>query len=100
MLSALDVRPEAALLAPVNNCEYGDRAADCSDMIVVPGEVQRLLLPDVALSLDYINETILATTYFGVAIVQGDQVTRHFMDQTWKMERGCCQAVTVMPSPD
>jgi hypothetical protein len=81
-VSALDVTPDAVWMALVNNGEYGGSSGGLLRYDRHTGVAHRLSLPDIALQLDHINGKLLAATDFGFAVIEGDQITRLFVDQT------------------
>jgi hypothetical protein len=81
-MSALDVTADAVWMALVNNGEYGGSSGGLLRYDRHTGAMRHVLLPDIALRLDHINGKILAATDFGIAIVDGDRITRFFLDQT------------------
>jgi len=81
-VSALDVTPDAVWIALVNNGEYGGSSGGLLRYDRHTSAARRLALPDIALRLDHINGKILAATDFGFTVVEGDQITRFFVDQT------------------
>ena len=80
-VSALDVTPDAIWMGLVNNGEYGGSSGGLLRYDRHTNEARRLSLPDIALRLAHINGDILAATDFGIAVVQGDNITRFFVDQ-------------------
>jgi hypothetical protein len=81
-VSALDVMPAFVWMALVNNGEYGGSSGGLLRYDRHTSAARRLSLPDIALRLNDINGRILAATDFGFAVVEGDQITRFFVDQT------------------
>lgn len=79
---ALDLTPDALWMALVNNGEYGGASGGLLRYDRHTSAVRRLPLPDIALRLAHINGKTLAATDFGFAVVEGDQITRFFVDQT------------------
>ncbi len=81
-VSALDVTPDAVWMALVNNGEYGGSSGGLLRYDRHTRVARRLPLPDIALRLAHISGKTLAATDFGFAVVEGDQITRYFVDQT------------------
>jgi hypothetical protein len=81
-VSALEVTPDAVWMALVNNGEYGGAGGGLLRYDRHTSGVRPLSLPDIAFRLGHVNEKILAATDFGFAVVDGDQITRFFVDQT------------------
>jgi hypothetical protein len=81
-VSALDVTPDAVWMALVNNGEYGGSSGGLFRFDRRTDAARRLSLPDIALRLAHIDGKILAATDFGFAVVEGDRITRFFVDQT------------------
>jgi hypothetical protein len=81
-VSALDVTPEAVWMALVNSGEYGGSSGGLLRYDRHTRAVRRLPLPDIAFRLAHINGKTLAATDFGFAVVEGDQITRFFVDRT------------------
>jgi hypothetical protein len=81
-VSALDVTPDAIWMALVNNGEYGGSSGGLLRYDRHTSTARRLPLPDIALRLDHMDGKILAATDFGLAVVENDQITRFFVDQT------------------
>ena len=81
-VSALDVTPDAIWMALVDNGEYGGSSGGLLRYDRHTSAARRLPLPDIALRLDHMNGKILAATDFGLAVVEDDQITRFFVDQT------------------
>jgi hypothetical protein len=81
-VSAMDVTPDAIWMALVNNGEYGGSSGGLLRYDRHTNAARRLPLPDIALRLDHMNGKILAATDFGLAVVEDDQITRFFVDQT------------------
>ncbi len=81
-VSAIDVTPDAVWMALVNNGEYGGSSGGLLRYDRRIGAALRLPLPDIALRLAHIKGKTLAATDFGFAVVDGEQITRFFVDQT------------------
>jgi hypothetical protein len=81
-VSALAVTPDAVWMALVNNGEYGEWSGGLLRYDRHTGAFRQLPLPDVIFRLTCSNGRILAATDFGFAVVEGDQITRFFVDQT------------------
>lgn len=81
-VSAIDVGPDAAWMALVQNGEYGGSSGGLLRYDRQSGTVRRLGLPDVALRIVRAGGNILAATDFGLAVVEGDGVKRYFVDRT------------------
>jgi hypothetical protein len=81
-VSALDVTPDAVWMGLVNNGEYGGSSGGLLRYDRHASEARQLSLTDIVLRLHYIDGKILAATDFGFAVVEGDQITRFFVDQT------------------
>ena len=69
-------------MALVNNGEYGGSSGGLLRYDRHTSAARRLQLPDIALRLDHINGKVLAATDLGIAVVQAEQITRFFVDQT------------------
>jgi hypothetical protein len=69
-------------MALVHNGEYGGSSGGLLRYDRHTGTARRFPLPDIALRLAHINGKTLAATDFGFAVVEGDQITRFFVDQT------------------
>jgi len=81
-VSALDVTPDAVWMALVNNGEYGGSSGGLLRYDRHTSAARRFPLPDIALRLGDMNGKTLAATDFGFAVVEDDQITRFFVDQT------------------
>jgi hypothetical protein len=81
-VSALDVTPDAVWMALVDYGEYGGLTGGLLRYDRHSSAARRLPLPDIALRLAHIKGRTLAATDFGFALVEGDQITRFFVDQT------------------
>jgi hypothetical protein len=81
-VSALDVTPDAVWMALVNNGEYGGSSGGLLRFDRQTDAARRLSLPDIAIRLAHIDGKILAATDFGFAVVDGERITRFFLDQT------------------
>lgn len=81
-VSALDVTPDAVWMALIDNGEYGGSSGGLLRYDRHTSAARRLPLPDIALRLTHISGKILAATDFGIAVIEGDQITRFFLDQT------------------
>jgi hypothetical protein len=81
-VSALDVTPDAVWLALVNNGEYGGSSGGLLRYDRHANAARRVPLSDLTLRIHHIDGKILAATDFGFAVVEGDQITRFFVDQT------------------
>lgn len=81
-VSALDVTLDAVWMALVNNGEYGGSSGGLLRYDRHTSAARRVPLPDIALRLHHINGKLLAATDFGFAVVEGEQITRVFVDQT------------------
>jgi hypothetical protein len=79
-VSAIYVEPDAAWMALVNNGEWGGSSGGLLRYDRQSGASRRFELPDIAVRLIRVGEKILAATDFGFAVVEGDQVTRYFID--------------------
>ncbi len=81
-VSALDVTQDAIWMGLVNNGEYGGSSGGLLRFDRQSNSVRRLSLPDIAIRLAHVDGKILAATDFGIAVVEGDRITRFFVDQT------------------
>jgi hypothetical protein len=81
-VSALDVTPDAVWMALVNNGEYGGSSGGLLRYDRYAGAARWITLPDIALRLTHLSGKTLAATDFGFAVIEGEQITRFFVDQT------------------
>jgi hypothetical protein len=81
-VSGLEVTRDTVWMALVNNGEYGGSSGGLLRYDRHTGASRRFPLPDIALRLGHIDGKLLAATDFGIAVVESDQITRFFVDQT------------------
>ena len=81
-VSAIQVAPDAVWMALVANGEYGRSSGGLLRYDRQSVVVRRFEFPDVAVQLVWSAGKILATTDFGLAVVEGDRVKRYFIDRT------------------
>jgi hypothetical protein len=81
-VSAIDVGPDAAWIALVQNGEYGGSSGGLLRYDRQSGALRRFGFPDIAGRLIRAGGKILAATDFGLATVEGDKVARYFIDRT------------------
>lgn len=81
-VSAIDVGPDAVWMALVRNGEYGGSSGGLLRYDRQTGAVRRFGLPDIGVRLIGAGGKIVAATDFGLAVVEGDQVRRYFVDYT------------------
>jgi hypothetical protein len=81
-VSALDVTPDAVWMGLVNNGEFGGSSGGLLRFDRQTNSARRFSLPDIAIRLAHMDGKILAATNFGIAVVEGDRITRFFVDQT------------------
>ena len=80
--SAIDVGPDAVWMALVQNGEYGGSSGGLLRYDRQSGAVRRFGLPDTGIGFIRTGGKILVATNFGIAVIEGDQVTRYFIDRT------------------
>jgi hypothetical protein len=81
-VSAIDVGPDAAWMALVQNGEYGGSSGGLLRYDRQSGALRRFAFPDIGVRLIRAGGKILAATDFGLAVVEGDRVKRYFIDRT------------------
>ncbi len=80
-VSAIDVGPGAVWMALVQNGEYGGSSGGLLRYDRQSGVYLHIGFPDIGTRLIRVGDKILAATDFGLAVVEGDRVKRHFIDR-------------------
>ena len=81
-VSALDVTPDAIWMALVSNGEYGGWAGGVLRYDRQTETIRRFPLPDIANGIVQAGGKTVIATNFGFALIDGDQLTRYFIDRT------------------
>ncbi len=95
-VSALDVQPDAIWMALVYNTEYGGSAGGVLRYDRQTETIRRFPLPDIAHGIVQAGGKTVIATNFGFAVIDGDQLTRYFIDRTTD-GRLRIAAATVLP---
>jgi hypothetical protein len=81
-VSAIDVEAEAVWMALVASGEYGGASGGLLRYDRQSGAVRRFELPDVGVQFVNSGGKIMVATDFGIAVIDGDEVRRYFVDRT------------------
>jgi hypothetical protein len=80
-ISAIRVEPEAVWLGLCTRGEYGDGSGGVLRYDRETHTVRRYDLPDIVSGLVVSRDRLVAGTDFGIAIIEGDQTRRYFVDR-------------------
>ena len=81
-VSAIDIAADAVWMALAANGEYGGSSGGLLRYDRQSGEVRPFELPDRGVQFMRVGGKLLAATDFGIAVVEGNEVKRYFVDRT------------------
>jgi len=81
-VSAIGVEADAVWMALVNNGEWGGTSGGLLRFDRQSQAVQQFALPDIATACLRVGDSIVFPTSFGIALVEGGEVKRYFVDRT------------------
>jgi hypothetical protein len=89
---ALDVDAGSVWMALASFGEYGGPSGGVLRFDRQGESIRRLELPDIARDCRILRDRVVFATEFGMAIVEGDRVSRYFVDRTTDGRRRAAQA--------